>query len=278
MRRLWHNDGLVAGKLALSADDRGLTLGDGVFETLAVTDGVALWRFEHIERMRAAAQLLGIRFPESRVEDALDALTSRLQGHHVLRLTLTRGDGARGLAGDTRKPTLIGTLQPFDLKLRFRPATVVISSVRRNLDSPASRLKTTSYVDNILAAREAQAKGVDEALMLNSASRVACCSIGNVFLVREDILVTPSLAEGILPGVMRASVIQLAKAAGIAVRERQVRPRELTDADAMFVTNSLRFLRPVTTCDGKRFLPRSKVIDQLVRGLLNMEQQQLILD
>ena len=120
MKRVWLNKALVKGKLAVSAQDRGLTLGDGVFETLAVTKGVALWRFEHIERMRKAAAELGIPFPEEEIENAIDALTHRAKDSHVLRLTLTRGEGGRGLAGDIAKPTLIGSLQPFDDKLRLQ--------------------------------------------------------------------------------------------------------------------------------------------------------------
>jgi branched-chain amino acid aminotransferase len=147
MKRVWFNTQLVKGAIGLSPYDRGLTLGDGVFETLAVKRGVALWRFEHVERMRAAAALLGIAFAEDAIENALDALSHRVKGAHVLRLTLTRGEGGRGLAGDSAKPSLIGTLQPFDEALRFQPATVVTSAVRRNLHSPASRLKTLFDVE-----------------------------------------------------------------------------------------------------------------------------------
>jgi branched-chain amino acid aminotransferase len=278
MNRLWHNDRLVRGKISLSADDRGLTLGDGIFETIAVVDGVALWRFEHLERMRHAASQLGLAFPEERIEDAVDALTHKARGQHVLRLTLTRGEAGRGLASAGKKPALIGSLRPFDASLRFRPAKLATSSVRRAPHAPSARFKTTSYIDNIMAAREAQSQGADEALMLNAAGRLACCSIGNIFLVTGSVLATPSLSEGVLPGVMRAAVIGLAKAARIEVKEKQLRPRDIEGADAMFMTNSLRFLRPVTLCDDKRFSPRSKVIDQIMQGLLNMEQQQLILE
>jgi branched-chain amino acid aminotransferase len=278
MKRVWLNKALVKGKLALSAQDRGLTLGDGVFETFAVTKGVALWRFEHIERMRKAAGELGIPFPEEDIENAIDALTHRARDSHVLRLTLTRGEGGRGLAGDIAKPTLIGSLQPFDDKLRFQPMTLVTSMVRRNLHAPSSRLKTLSYIDNILAAREAHAAGVDDALMLNTGGRVASITIGNVFLESDGALLTPSLNEGILPGIMRDAIIRLARQAGVKVSEKQVRPVDIAKADGMFVCNSLRFVRAVTTCDDKRFPTRSKIIETIVRGLLNMEQEQIILN
>jgi branched-chain amino acid aminotransferase len=278
MKRVWFNKELVSGKLALSAQDRGLTLGDGLFETLAVNKGIALWRFEHIERMRKAAAELGIPFPETDIENAIDALTHRSKDHHVLRLTLTRGEGGRGLSGDIAKPTLIGSLQPFDAGLRFQPLSLLTSKVRRNLHSPSSRLKTTSYVDQILAAREAIAGDADDALMLNTGGRVSCTTIGNIFLELDGALVTPSLSEAVLPGIMRDAVIRLAKNAGISVREKQVKPAELAKADFMFVTNSLRFVRAVTKLDGKRFSARSKLVDKIVQGLLNVEQEQIILN
>jgi branched-chain amino acid aminotransferase len=113
---------------------------------------------------------------------------------------------------------------------------------------------------------------------LNTAGRVACSCIGNVFLEVDGGLVTPSLSEGILPGIMRDSVIRLAKQAGVKVREKQVKQTDIAKADAMFITNSLRFVRSVTRCDDNRFSTRSRLLDTVVRGLLNIEQDQIILN
>jgi branched-chain amino acid aminotransferase len=278
MKRFWHGKGLAKSKLALSALDRGLTLGDGLFETLAVHDSVALWRFEHLERMRKSASELGIPFPEDAIENAIDALTRRAKGHHVLRLTLTRGKGGRGLVVPMTKPTLLGTLTPFDSALRFQPAALITASVRRNLHAPSSRHKTLSYIDQIVAAREAEAAGADEALMLNSAGRVACVTIGNLFVERKGALETPSLAEGILPGIMRAALIAAARLEGIAVREKQLRVADLAGADGVWVSNSLRFVRPVTRLDKLRYPGRSRLLDRLVRRLLAAEQEQIMLN
>ena len=277
MKRIWHNRKLVKGALALSSHDRGLTLGDGLFETLAVRDGVALWRFEHLERMRTSADMLGIPFPETDIENAIDRLAYKAKGHHVLRLTLMRGEGGRGLVGEIKKPTLVGTLDPFDGQQRFQPVKLMTSAIRRNLHSPASRMKTLSYMDNVLAAREAATAGADDALMLNSAGRVASSTIANIFAEKDGVLITPLLAEGILPGVMRAAVIRSAKQIGIQVKERQVKPADAVNADGLFLTNSLRFIRPVAMLDGKRYAPRSKIVDGLSRALQNAETEQLVL-
>jgi branched-chain amino acid aminotransferase len=278
MKRVWFGKRLMKGKIALSPQDRGLTLGDGVFETIAVTGSVPLWRFEHVERMRAAAGALGIAFPEDEVENAIDALTHKARGHHVLRLTLTRGEAARGLAGPVSKPTLVGNLQPFEHSLRFQPVSLATSSVRRSLQAPSTRLKTLSYVDNVAAAREAAAAGADDALMLNSAGRVACSSIGNIFIEAGGVLTTPTLSEGILPGIMRAAVIAAARRCGVRLREKPVKASDVIKADCVWVSNSLRFVRPVTRLDKTRYGIRSKVMDGIIRCLLEMEQEQIVID
>jgi branched-chain amino acid aminotransferase len=276
MKRVWHQTGLVKGAVSLSPFDRGLSLGDGVFETIAVTDNVALWRYEHVQRMGDAARALGIVFDAEKVETAIDALTHRAKGSHVLRLTLTRGDVARGLSSDGDKPVLIGTLQPFDAALRFAPVTLATVKTRRNMHSVSSRVKTLSYVDNIAAAREAVAQGAEDAVMLNSAGRVACSSIGNFFVETDDALTTPALSEGVLPGIMRREIIRLAKLAGMDARAGKVSMMQLRAAKAIYVSNSLRFLRPVTKLDGKK-VARSKLFDVLSRGLLNAETEQMML-
>jgi branched-chain amino acid aminotransferase len=275
--RVWHDGKLLKGRVAISAFDRGLTLGDGIFETIAVTNGAPLWRFEHLQRMSAAAAALGIPFPEDEIDNAIDTLAHRAGGHNVLRLTLTRGEATRGLGNSGKSPTLIGTLQSFDADLRFKPATLITSTIRRNERSPASGLKTTSYIDNILAAREAEAAKVDDAVMLNSKGNIACTTIANVFLAVDNVLVTPSLIDGVLPGIMRNAIISSARHLGIKVKEKSIKPSDAKESDAMFVTNSLRFIRPVTRYDNHRFRKPPKSVKLLMQALLQSEQEQLSL-
>ena len=277
MKRIWQSGKLVKGNLAVSPFDRGLTLGDGLFETIAVTDGVPLWRFEHVQRLLASARELGIPIAEDDLENAIDALTHKAKGSHVLRLTLTRGEVARGLGNDGEKPLLAGTLQPFDVSLRFQPAKLITASARRNLHSPASRMKTLSYMDNILAAREAAKAKADDALMLNSAGRIACTTVGNVFLVVDDALITPPPGEGILPGIMRGAVMAAARLGGFMVRERTLKPTDVAAANGLFLTNSLRFLRPVSSVDGKRLRASSRALKAVTKALLESEQEQVMM-
>jgi branched-chain amino acid aminotransferase len=249
--------------------DRGLALGDGIFETVFVMNRVALWLPLHLDRLMWSAETLGIACERNRIEAAAaDLLREGGAGPQVLRVTLTRGLAARGLAGDGAAPTLFAALDPFDAALIGQPARLYTTGIRRNEASVASMHKTLSYVDNIVAARQAKANDADDALMLNAAGQVASSTIANIFLVQGGKLVTPALNQGILPGVMRAVVLKQARERGIRIEERAVAPVELFAADAVFLSNSLRFVRPVTAIDGQRLgeADTSPYLDALIQA------------
>jgi branched-chain amino acid aminotransferase len=250
MNRVWLNGALVTGPLALDRGDRGLLLGDGLFETILVLNRAPLWGNMHLARLESSAKELGIAFDRNQMDDAITAITEGMaETHHVLRITLTRGASVRGLGANGGVPTLLLTLDSFDPALMFQPVALATSSVRRNPDQPSSRLKTLSYIDNVAAAREAAARGMEDALMLNVAGAAACTTIANIFVLKNGALVTPARDQGILTGVMRQALIAAAGHLGFATDERAVTPAELRDADAVFLTNSLRFLRPVKAID-----------------------------
>lgn len=252
MSRAWFNGSLVDGLLAVDRGERGLLLGDGLFETVLVLNRKPLWGNMHLLRLEGAAQELGIPFDRDGLDDALaDLLADAPCTHQVLRITLTRGSGGRGLAADGGRPSLLLTLNPFDPGLMFRPVVLASTAIRRNPASATSRHKTLSYVDNIAAAREAAARGAEDALMLNTKGAVACSTIANIFLLRDRTLVTPARDQGILTGVMRQALLHAAARLGFTTGERAMKPAELKKADAVFLTNSLRFIRPVTSLDGK---------------------------
>ncbi|MGH6820884.1 MAG: aminotransferase class IV, partial [Methylocella sp.] len=148
------------------------------------------------------------------------------------------------------EPTLLVSLDPFSMDLLFQPVRLVTSTVRRNEFAPSSRLKTLSYIDAIAAAREASAKDADDALMLNTPGNLASTTIANLFLLKGDRLITPALNQAILPGIMRRVLLDEASSLGLKPVERAIAPHELGEAEAVFLTNSLRLLRPVTALDG----------------------------
>ena len=163
----------MEGHLALDAADRGLTLGDGVFETLAVHGARAIWLDEHLTRMAAAAHELGLGFDDKKTRAAVAAVLAQSKFVTAsLRITLTRGVvEPRVLTGFGASPSLLLSLSEFNPVLP-QSITLAVSSIRRNETAPSSRLKTLSYIDNIAAAREVSARA-DDALMLNSAGHVA---------------------------------------------------------------------------------------------------------
>lgn len=250
MSRTWLNGALVEGPLEVERGERGLLLGDGLFETLLVLNRTPLWSNMHFARLEAAAHELGIGFDRDALDDAVaEVLKGASPLHHVLRVTLTRGSAARGLAAAGGSSSLLLMLDAFDPAMMLKPVTLASTGIRRNPQSVSCRLKTLSYIDNIAAAREAAHHGAEDALMLNAAGHVACTTIANIFLLKGRTLVTPGRDQGILTGVTRQTLLHSAAHLGLKAEERAVKPAELREADAVFLTNSLRFVRPVTALD-----------------------------
>lgn len=276
MSAAWFNGAFVGGILPLDPHDRGFLLGDGVFETVAVINRKPLWLDEHVQRMAHAAAELGIAFNAERTFSGLtEVLEKSAAPCEVLRITLSRGKAARGLAGDGTSPSLLITLDEFAAENLFQPCRLKISQARRNEFAPSSRLKTLSYIDGIAAAREVAADA-DDALMLNTSGHVASTTVGNIFALHGDELVTPSLDQGILPGVTRRVLLDHAKKLGFKPVERAVPLADLVRADAVFLCNSLRFIRPVTALNGE---PLGKgPLDRLIEGLGALAKKQCGID
>jgi branched-subunit amino acid aminotransferase/4-amino-4-deoxychorismate lyase len=233
-------------------DDRGLLLGDGLFETLLWSNHALILADAHAQRMIRGAAELGLPPP------SLDAFVRRAQAavriaglrgaRAAVRVTLTAGSGGRGLDRPAQmKPRLFGTAAPAERPQT--PASLIVTSVRRNETSPASRLKTLAYLDNVLARREASAAGADEAVMLNTRGELACAAAASLFWVKDDVLLTPALDAGRMDGIMAAAVVAAAKDLGVETREVLARPSALESADAIFLTNSLIGVRAAQLAD-----------------------------
>ncbi|MCA0199345.1 MAG: aminotransferase class IV [Proteobacteria bacterium] len=236
-----------AAEARIAPDDRGFTLGDGLFETIAIKNAAPKRLAAHLARLRDGAAVLGIPVPYT--DQKIAELAAGLIGANeltagALRITLTRGPGARGIAPpEAPTPTFMitsGALPPDD-PLRL----IVAQGTRRNEQSPLARVKNLGYLDNIIARREAVAAGADDAVLLNTQGRVAETTIANIFCLIGGGLVTPPVCEGALPGVMRAEVIRLARA-----EERPIEVGELAHASEIFVSNALG-IRPVLHMNGQ---------------------------
>ncbi|MDX6751912.1 aminotransferase class IV [Geminicoccaceae bacterium 1502E] len=258
MSTLWLNGRLLdAARARIDPADRGFLLGDGLFETMRAQDGAVPLLARHLARLRAGTDVMGIPFEATdaaltKACAALLAANGFVGGAAALRLTLTRGPGPRGLLPPPdATPTLL--LAAFPAPPPRPPATAAIVTIRRNEHSPTSRLKTLAYQDQILALKEARAAGAEEALMLNTAGRLACASTANLFVVtRDGRLLTPALDEGVLPGITRARVLEVAARVGIAAEATRIEPAVLDEAEAVFLTSSLTGLRAVVRIEGRR--------------------------
>ncbi|WP_310542445.1 aminotransferase class IV [Phenylobacterium sp.] len=240
-------------------DDRGLLLGDGLFETVLARAGELVDLDAHLARMADGCAVLGLPAPDPAEAEALMRRAVSEAGlataRAAVRLTLTAGPGGRGLdRPQTPKPALFATAAASPAPTAL--ARLRISTVRRNEGSPASRLKTLSYLDNVLARREAVAAGADEAVMLNGQGEIACAAAANLFWITGGAMFTPALACGVLDGIVRRRVM-----AATAVREVAVGVETLAGAEAVFLTNSLIRVREVASLDGRRFEPSARVAE-----------------
>lgn len=235
-------------------DDRGLLVSDGLFETLLWRDGRLDQFAAHMRRLADGCQTLGLPAPGA--AEVLAAATAALEaaglaaGRAAVRVTWTAGAGGRGLD----RPE--GLSPQLYVRATQAPAPGIgvklhTSQVRRNDGSPASRLKSLAYLDNVLARREARAASADEALMLNSRGEVCCAAAANLFWVEVDRLVTPALDCGVLAGVTRAAVLAAAAELGVETREVQVGRAALDGRLGLFLTNSLIGVAPVISLDGR---------------------------
>ncbi len=223
----------------IAPTDRGFLLGDGLFETLRVRSG-RIQRFPaHHARLIRGAQTLGIPVQAQNILAELERVrAANALENGVLRLTLTRGSGPRGvLPPQEPQPTVLITAAP--MATPPPPARLIIATVtRRNEMSPLCHVKSLNYLDNILARQEAAQKSADDALLLNTQGRIAESTIANLFAIIDGRLLTPPLRDGALPGVMRAAMI------GQGAQEAPLSVQDLEQADELFLTSSLG-IRPV---------------------------------
>ncbi|MGH9234938.1 MAG: aminotransferase class IV [Acidimicrobiales bacterium] len=239
---------VATGDAVVSVFDHGLTVGDGVFETLKVIGGRAFGVRRHLERLGRSAQGLGLNLPlgdtalRRVVDDVVDAAgadTARL------RITLTAGVAPFGSVRSGGHPTLVVAAAP----LTPWPAETAAVTVPwpRNERSAVAGIKTTSYAENVVMLAEARKVGASEAIMANTRGNLCEGTGTNVFVVLGDRLVTPPLLAGCLAGVTRGLVLELLDEA----EEDDVPMAALAEADEVLLTSSTRDVQPLRSLDGR---------------------------
>jgi len=234
---------------AIDVSDRGFTLGDGLYETIAVRLGRPARLAAHLARLRLGAQVIGLDIPgdDARLAAALESVIAANDiKEGVLRLTVSRGPAPRGLMPPAAAtPTLLITGRAQALGARPPAKAIVATGTRRNELSPLAAIKSTNCLDAIMALREAAARGCDEALLRNTKGDLAEATAANLFVVIDGRTLTPGIGDGALAGVMRADLI-----AALDARERTLSPADLAKASEAFLTSSLG-IRPLVEVDGR---------------------------
>ena len=255
----------INGKLFDKADakisvyDHGFLYGDGVFEGIRIYEGKVFRLREHIDRLYETARHIKLEIPMSR-QQLSDAVNSTVKANAkkngYIRLVISRGAGTLGL--DPRKTTDPQTIIIVDDISLYPPELyengmeiATVATIRNHPNAVNPRIKSLNYLNNILAKIEAIQAGCMEALMLNHKGEVAECTGDNIFLVKRGELRTPPVDAGILEGITRTAVMELARAAGIGVREMALTRHDVYAADECFLTGTAAEVIPVVKCDSR---------------------------
>jgi len=243
----------------ISVFDHGFLYGDGVFEGIRAYKGKVFKLNEHIQRLFNSAKAISLKIPlsqEKLKEKILEALRRNKLQDAYIRVVVSRGEGDLGLdPAKCLSPQLViitDEISIYPEKLYEKGLEVVTSSIRRNNPSALDpRIKSLNYLNNILAKLEATSKGAPEAIMLNEDGYVAECTGDNLFIVEKGVLVTPPIWVGILKGITRDVVIELAKKEGIPVEEKVFTLFSVYTSDECFLTGTAAEVIPVTRVDGR---------------------------
>lgn len=238
-------------------NDRGYTLGHGLFETILVKNGMIPALDHHWQRLVASAPVLDIVLPFTHHELELMLTTlifdNCLQNKvAVARVTITHGESERGIF-PTVAPQPNVLISVFEYTNRIdRPYYACIVNTRKNEHAASSRIKSISYLDNILAKKEALSQGCDEAFLLNTASNIADGSVSNIYLVKNQQIFTPLITDGALPGVVR-NILLTEFNSIFQITEKSISPEELMLADEIFLTNALMGVKSVCKVNEHQF-------------------------
>ena len=258
--KIYLNGKLVDSSQAkVSVYDHGLLYGDGVFEGIRSYNGLVFKLKEHIDRLYESAHTLLLKIPLKK-EEMIQAVVATLRANRLkdayIRLVVTRGVGDLGL--DPRKCNG-ATLFIIADKIVLYPAhiyregmeIITVPTPRNVPEALNPQIKSLNYLNNILAKIEAINGGVEEALMLSAHGYVAECTGDNIFVLRKGILLTPPPYAGILKGITRASVMELAGRARIPVREEMLTRHDLYNGQECFVTGTAAEIAPIVKIDGR---------------------------
>ncbi len=259
--QIFLNDRIVPEHEAMvSVFDHGFLYGDGIYETMRAYDGMVFMLDRHIERLNRSASLIQLTVPTPEVIRNAVYETIRANGltSVYVRVTVSRGKGPIGLdPALCPRPTLVVIAEEFKEypeKYYDKGVKFIIAKTRRNLKEALNpKIKSLNFLNNILAKVEAKEQGAYEAIMLNAEGFIAEGTVCNIFFVKDSILCTPSIDSGVLDGITRELVIDLAKETGMQVTEGNFLPEDLFRASEVFFTNTTSEVMPVSQVEEVKF-------------------------
>lgn len=284
------NDRIVQAEHArISVFDRGFLYGDGVFETVRIHDGRPVWLDRHLARLADSCKQIGLSLPDKPWPAIFQKVIDKNRvDHAAIRLTLSRGtmfpsplsafsekEGEGQGEGETSTVVLFHRPLPrVTPSQRRKGVKLTLTTIRRlSPRSHPTQAKTLNYLNSLLAKREAAERGAFDGLMVTTDGYVAECSMNNVLFIKDRTLYTPSLACGVLPGITRGVVLEMAPSLGLQPREGRYRPAFLYEADECFLTGSGIGILPVQAIDGHSF-PRQTVRSRV--AVLRTRYEQLL--
>lgn len=255
-------------KAVVSVFDRGFLYGDGLFETILILNGKPFRWPQHLQRFRQGAAFLKIKLPftpNKLLAFAHVLIAKNKMPNALLRLSLSRGVGLPGyLPKNANQPTLVMSLRPAPKINQAIPSpwNIILSSFRLAARDPLAHYKTANKLPQALARAEAAAAGADEALLVNTDGFVVEGAGSNLFWLKRGVICTPQLAAGILPGVTRAIVFEIARQLKIPLREQNIRHKDLAQTDGLFLSLSSRGIVEVKSLD-RKIIKRSSITGQI---------------
>jgi branched-chain amino acid aminotransferase len=245
----------------IGANSRGLRFGDGLFETIKSTNGHLEFIDEHFARLWKGMQVLQFAIPKQFTPDYLEQEIQNLlkkSGHDKMarvRITVFRGDGGLYDATDHKPNYLVQSWALPDETGRWNSNGLVVgiyTDVKKSCDI-LSNLKHNNFLPYALAALQAKKEKWNDSLLLNTEGRLCDTTIANIFLIKDDVVYTPALPEGCIAGVMRRNLVEKLTAAGYKLVEGRLSVDELLNADEVFLTNSIYYMRWVQSIGDKKY-------------------------
>ena len=264
-RLIYHNDTILEkGKAFIPAVNAGILYGWGVFTTIKIHRGKPLFFEKHWNRLERDSRRIGIKigYGFEEIKEIVDSIILKNSiNYGKMRINLIKGEdrmwGSEGI-GDQ---LLIFTDGLKDDKEGIR---LTISPFKINNHSPVSGIKSTSYLAHILSLEGVKRKGFDEAIVMNGDGYIAECIMANLFWIREEKIYTPSLNTGCLPGITREVVLEIINDLGIDLKEGEFTLKDMEGAKEIFITSSLKGIKPVKSVNEKEFDLNNTPITSLI--------------